>query len=200
MHNLLLPQSPMLHNQPSTSLPTHSLPVPSTSQQGGPEGVGPNSASGLRFRRGPNDATPEIDVNLLVTLVRYGGDDLLGVLSRKHRMLYEVRTSLTRGPILLFPDYPPLPNSPPFGWMLTLASLLGTLPRSPASSPALLPLSLPSPPISLSCRVRAWTPRLASGVTWCRSSCAATCTRWSTGPSTSCPSSSKPCTSSCGTR
>jgi hypothetical protein len=79
-------------------------------------------------------------VNLLVTLVRYGGDDLLGVLSRKHRLLYEVRPVppfKSMGPSACFPVAP-------LRWILTLASLLGTSPLPPSSPPSLssLPQSL----------------------------------------------------------
>jgi hypothetical protein len=70
-------------------------------EQQGPDGSGSgsgaannnNTAAGLRFRRSPTEGTAplQIDLNLLVTFVKYGGEDLLGILSRKHRMLYEVR-------------------------------------------------------------------------------------------------------------
>jgi hypothetical protein len=43
----------------------------------------------LSFRRGGGAASAGLDVNLLVTMVKYGGEDLLGMLPRRVRLLYD---------------------------------------------------------------------------------------------------------------
>jgi hypothetical protein len=67
---------------------------PQEGEEGAGGGAGPKPLQ-LRFRRAPQATS--LDVNLFVTYVKFGGEDLLGVQSRKGRLLYE-RAAAANGP------------------------------------------------------------------------------------------------------